>query len=242
MLYIEKEPVTSPVAQELSRIKRDNSWESLDYTDTHQIRAIFDALDKKTIRQQLIREQRGLCAYCMRRIKDNENTTIEHLIPISKDGKQALNYENMMACCDGGRRSQATNRVLCCDASKKEQEIGISPYNREQMKRIRYDRHGFLHISPEDSDLERDINEVLKLNGEQNAQGQFLHDTSTRLVYGRKQAYEKYYGFIKGLSKTGKPIPQAVRKKIEEMNEAPVKDEFAGVLLFFLNRKLRSVQ
>ena len=242
MLYIQKEPALPSVAQELNRIKRDYNWDSVDYTETQRVRMVFDTLDKKMIRHQLVREQKGLCAYCMRRIRDDENTTIEHLIPISQNGRAALDYENMLACCDGGRRSNDTNRVLCCDASKKETEIHTSPYNREQMAKIRYDKYGFLLVPPEETGMVLDINEVLKLNGVQDAEGRFLHDTSTRLVYSRKQAYEKYRKYIIGLGKKGKPITSAIKRRIKEIDEAPEREEFAGVLLFFLNRKLRAKQ
>lgn len=45
--------------------------------------------------------------------------------------------------------------------------------------------------------------------------------------------------FIKGLDKKGKSIGAAVRKKIEEITNATEYDEYAGVWLYLLKRKLR---
>lgn len=91
----------------------------------------FDLLPKEEIRQSLLEEQRYLCAYCMKRIKnDGLHITIEHWEPLSVNKDKALEYDNMLAVCDGGRKADLTGnvqRILCCDASKDEKEIAIDP-------------------------------------------------------------------------------------------------------------------
>lgn len=45
--------------------------------------------------------RRGLCAYCMRSIRTDTHSRIEHLIPSSEDKEKATNYSNMLGVCDG---------------------------------------------------------------------------------------------------------------------------------------------
>ena len=66
MLYIRKEPPSPEVAQEISRVKRDVQWKQSGQTDSAYARTAFNLLDISIIRKQLLREQHGLCAYCMR--------------------------------------------------------------------------------------------------------------------------------------------------------------------------------
>lgn len=103
MLFIDKSRIPADVAVELSRVKSAVRWECIDKADTVKIRSIFDQLDKSVIRSALVKEQKGLCAFCMRRIHESPSTSIEHLKPIANDGNAALDYRNMVACCDGGR-------------------------------------------------------------------------------------------------------------------------------------------
>jgi len=133
MLYIQKKRVSAAVSKEIRRVKQDNDWYHSDFKDAKAIRSVFDMMDKETIRTQLLKEQGYLCAYCMRKISNDATTTIEHLIPISLDGKQALNYKNMLACCDGGRGSIDKNKILCCDAAKGDKKLTISPFKKEQL-------------------------------------------------------------------------------------------------------------
>ena len=58
---------------------------------------------------------------------------------------------------------------------------------------------------------------------------------------GRKQAYRKTQQFIIGLAKRNKLNAAAIKKKIEDIENASEKDEYAGVLLYILKRKLREI-
>ena len=241
MLFIQKKKTSAAVSKDIRRVKQQNNWDNLNYKDTQVVRSVFDMLDKRALRMQLLQEQGYLCAYCMRRIKNDESTTIEHLIPITIDGKRALSYQNMLACCDGGRGSSDKNKILCCDAAKGDQEITFSPLKKEHIGKIRYNKDGFIRIYPEDPQMMRDINDVLKLNGEYDADGTFLADTSTMIVFGRKLAYQKAQQFISGLAIRDKLNASVIKKKIDEIERASEKDEYAGVLLYVLKRKLREL-
>lgn len=237
-LYRKRKP-SQEVSREISRVERDNHRTQQNQYDTELVRHVFDQLDKKPIREQLIREQHGLCAYCMRRIHADNSSVIEHWMPVDFNGACALEYRNMMLCCDGGRTENKKPKVLCCDASKGNTVIQINPYNRQQMEKIRYDKNGRIYIYPEDSNLQADIDDVLHLNGKVSAIGKTQEDTATGLVYGRRMAFRGYETYIKGLAKKNKSIYKSVKKKIEEIQNADEYVEFAGVWLYFLKRKLK---
>lgn len=91
MLYIEKERMPAVALDKVNDIKRSHEWKSIQDGNTNAIRVQFDMLPKGQIRESLIKEQHGLCAYCMKRIhNDSKSTTIEHFIPLSKDKDKAL--------------------------------------------------------------------------------------------------------------------------------------------------------
>ena len=183
MIYIEKAAAPAPVAREIARVGRENHWSRVSKDDREAARIAFEQLDKSLIRKQLFKEQKSLCAYCMRKLDIAENafeaTSIEHWIPISVDATKALDYRNMMLCCDGGRRATEMPHVLSCDAAKGDRTITISPYRQEQMAKIRYRKDGDIFIDPEDKALSHDINYVLNLNGDLDENGRRISDTSS---------------------------------------------------------------
>ncbi len=58
------------------------------------------------------------------------------------------------------------------------------------MDKIAYDSEGKIYTEPRDADMEKDINDVLLLNGIQKSDGT-VRDTSTELLKGRKDTYER---------------------------------------------------
>ena len=240
MILINKQKPSAQILENIRQVKSDIGFGVDKSKQVRTMRTAFNQLDKDAIRSQLLREQKGICAYCMRRIHNNEHTVIEHLKPIDGFSDEALSYDNMVACCDGGSNLAVKPHTLCCDASKGNTEITISPYNTEHMEKIRYDRKGRIYIYPEDRILSNDINRALKLNGEIDNDGTFINDTATRLVYGRRQAYRNYEVFIKGLTKKKKNIKNALLKKEHEILSAKEYPEYAGVWLYFIRKKLHS--
>ena len=235
MLYIRKTQISKGISDEISRVKREQK-SLLDRHDPKSARTAFDCLDKNIIRTVLVSEQHGLCAYCMRRIDHSSTTTIEHWQPIEKNVDGAIDYRNMLGVCDGGRNVDTSvddRRILCCDASKGNQEITINPCNSEHMRKIRYNEDGKIYTFPRDETLERDINEVLCLNGVGGL------DTSTRLIWNRREAYRAFQRFIKENTGKGKISRRAIENRIKYLEDKEVYDEFAGVILYLLKRKLK---
>lgn len=240
MVYIKKLEPSVRISENIRQVKSSVDNSTGKSTQTQIMRSAFDQLDKHEIKSQLIKEQKGICAYCMRRIHNDEHTSIEHLRSIDAFPDEALSYNNMMACCDGGRSQSIKPHVLCCDAAKGNNQITISPYDPDHISKIRYDRTGRIYIFPEDQVLSKDINQTLRLNGDLDENNELINDTATRLVYGRRQTYKAYELFIKALSRRNKNIRAALQRKEREILNAEEYPEYAGVWLYFIRRKLRS--
>lgn len=246
MIYIKKEKPLPSIIDRVNEIKRSREWKDTSQDNTRAIREQFDRLPKEEIRKCLLKEQRYLCAYCMRRIgNDGLHTTIEHLKPLSKDKEKALEYSNMLGVCDGGRRRivpDGNRRILCCDAYKgNETEMTLNPMNRQQMELIKYRKNGEIYTDPENSKLEEDINSILRLNGVLNENGDLIADTSTQLLKGRRDAYDQCRAFFARLDHTGKCNSNMIKKRIDEIENREKLPEYAGVTLFFLKKKYREL-
>ena len=242
MLYIKKNSPPSEMVRKVSEIKSSQEWKEIEEGNTKAVRDAFEQLPKDVIRASLLDEQHYLCAYCMRKIKNDNKTSIEHWYPLSKDKNQALVYGNLLAVCDGGKNWEgAGKRVLCCDACKADETtLEVSPLNRQQMNIIAYDKDGFIRTEPIDIKLEQDLADVLRLNGIWK-NGQFVADTSTGLVKGRKDTYLRYKRFVKKLDESGKCTSVKIKKKMDEIENAEQRQEYAGVLLYFLNKKYNTL-
>ena len=239
MLYIKKSQPSKEVADEISRVRREQKSLMIKGTPD-SVRKVFDCLSKPLLRASLIVDQHGLCAYCMRRIENGTNMTIDHWQPIERNVDGALDYKNMFGVCDGGRRiyksaTDGSHRVLCCDASKGSRAITINPCKSEHMMKIRYSEDGRIYTYPKDEELETDINEVLHLNGYDGI------DTQTRIIKGRREAYKSYVRYIMKLIQDNSLSRRVVEKRIQHIESQEKYGEFAGVILYFLKRKLKQL-
>jgi hypothetical protein len=93
MLYIEKQACPVDIQMDIDGLINDEWWEHISEEpskdEANLIRKnYFDKLNKRRVREALIGEQHGLCAYCMTRIENNKFTTIEHWYPLSKSKKK----------------------------------------------------------------------------------------------------------------------------------------------------------
>ena len=249
MLYIEKKTPPQSYQKAVAEIKSAPAWRSIQDGDTRAIRSQFDLLPKSEIRDALLAEQHYLCAYCMKRIRNNvEGTevvhmTIEHWFPLSQDKERALDYKNFLGVCKGGADTAGPkSRILCCDASKEDTaKLTVTPLNRAMMLYIAYKSDGTIYCLPTaDADVAKainnDLNQVLQLNG---SKGQ---DTATGLVKGRRDAYRQAQKIYKDLSERGRLTSVQISKKIREIKQLDEYPEFAGTILFFLERKQKALK
>lgn len=246
MLYINKTTAPAQVIRALARIKGTGEWRAISDQDTTAIRAQFDKLPKADIRMELIKEQHHLCAYCTKRIRNEElHMTIEHWIPLSKNKDKALDYKNFLGVCKGGADVSVNGRrILCCDGSKgDETQMVINPLNSRMMEQIAYRKDGTIYFMPSSEwgdeiveQIEKDINETLCLNGKRDSKGELVADTSTCLLKGRKDAYRQVKKQLERLSQKNNISSKHLKNLIKGVQEREELPEFAGVTTFFLNR------
>lgn len=91
--------------------------------------AVFeDYSEKAELRTALVREQRGLCCYCLSRIRDSaDSTKVEHWHSQSHYPAEALQYSNLLAVCKGGEGAESRGRH--CDTSKGDRDLLRNPAN-----------------------------------------------------------------------------------------------------------------
>lgn len=135
-----------------------------------QNNATYEDLDrdvKTELRDSLLAEQFGVCAYCQKKLV--KDIKIEHHCERSicngKDGTidRTLDYTNLLAVCigKGGREND-----LHCDTKKatldknKGLPMTINPLNQSHIKTITYSSTGLIHSSI----YEEEINTILNLN------------------------------------------------------------------------------
>lgn len=119
--------------------------------------------DKDTLRLALASEQRGLCCYCMGRIRpDASAMKIEHWLCQSECDNAQLDYGNLLGACRGGEGRPW--REQHCDTRKGKRGLRWNPANPAHMieSRLQYDPDGFVRSN--DSTLDDQLNSVLNLN------------------------------------------------------------------------------
>jgi uncharacterized protein (TIGR02646 family) len=146
------------------------------------------------ILNDLLTEQNGICAYCMRSI-NLKNATIEHIIGqsyIDKKGKkvgkeQDTNYDNMLAVCQG---KYCLNNTHCDSSRSKYQKnnplLSLSPLNKQQMNRIKFTQSGVIYYEEidKDSTQNKDLDRILNLNCDaiKESRSRILHIVISTLI------------------------------------------------------------
>lgn len=119
--------------------------------------------DKDGLRASLVNEQRGLCCYCLARIRPtSDRMKIEHWRSQSTFAAEQLDYSNLLGSCLGNvGRARAQQH---CDTFKGHAFLSRNPANQNhQMESlIRFDGAGLVYST--DPALNRELNEVLNLN------------------------------------------------------------------------------
>lgn len=184
---------------------------------------------KAELRNVLVREQHGLCAYCMRRIYASQaGMRIEHVIPrsVCQDERSRhlrLNYSNLLGCCSG-----KIGDDTCCDVRKGDQIISshlavAAPDFVEEC--IRYAKDGMIRI--DDEDLQDQVDKYLNLN-------------ASLSKANRRRIYE---GFCSFLRKAGQTARHKLERKLDEEGDHHLLEwpEYWGCRRYFMIRKLRNL-
>ena len=258
MLYIKKKIPSVSTQLSLAEVRNTPEWRAIPDTDVDALRTAFNSVKKAPIQDDLLLEQRGLCAYCMRRIHKNDDKPdgmrIEHYVPLSSSKEKSLDYSNYLGVCNGGSAfelsetgtsgisgRQKLTRILCCDAKKDDDELAaINPWNENIMSHIAYTRDGIIYFNGQSygkqfcDNAERDIFDALGLNGKYVGSGRkakCIQDTASRIVQGRRDAYSAAVRILSNMKPLTSHRLDHTINHLLSMNEP---DEFVGVIIFKL--------
>lgn len=245
MIYIKKGAPPTSVAIKVAEIKRNPSWRDipevrpedpeaqLGYGST--LRSYFEQLPKDDLREAMLKEQHYLCAYCMRSLPNKESVRIEHWYPLSKARDTAIDYQNLLAVCEGVYSDQQ-QRQPCCDNSKSGKEIQLDPRNQAMMDHIQYESNGTLYFDAptwmgqdDKKTIDSDIKDTLRLNG-----------MDSELTIGRRIVWNRSRDLLDSLRKKGKCTASNVELLIQKIEEQEKYPQYAGVMLFYYKRWLRN--
>lgn len=249
MLYIQKENCPADIQEDIDRLTGTEQWAAFpEEPSSGQSQVMrkryFDKLRKWRVREALIAEQRGLCAYCMCRIKNaGSTTTIEHFVPLSKSKAGAMSYGNWMAVCKGGQNIPLTDgrkRIICCDAKKSNSITKLTPLNRRQMENIAYYDDGTIYYSAvSDPDYRRfrdDINSIYGLNGKVDPKTlRSQKDTTSGIVKQRKDAYITLFDELMRLESAGELTTDLLVRYRRSLLSDTELEPFVGVKLYVLD-------
>lgn len=120
--------------------------------------ATYSDADVPRLRERLVKDQQGLCCYCMQEI-DADSSRLEHLRPRSLHEDEELAWTNMLAACN---TEGLAEKYRHCDLTKDGDPISVSPLLKEHMARVHFTHSG--RVLSYDPNHQADIDDRLKLN------------------------------------------------------------------------------
>jgi len=147
---------------------------------------------KREVKDQLLKEQNNLCAYCTASI-NFDNIKVEHWLPQNNEDypqykQYELQYWNMLAVCKGCYNS---GEYFHCDTSKRETIVEINPQEKSHTSQLSYTKStgvlkssSLTHQKEIDAILNLNISPLLKVRKD------MLNAAKARLFkkYGKKTA------------------------------------------------------
>lgn len=179
--------------------------------------------DKDNLRKRLVEEQKGICCYCMQRIRPtSQEMKIEHCLSQAPDKypEKQLDYQNLLGACLGNKGQPGRNEH--CDTRKGNSDISFNPSNPVDNIESKIKYLGDGTIESDDPQINKDINYTLNLN-------------QSRLKENRKAVLDGLKVFMDQSPPTGK-----IRKKLQEWNgdnDTELK-EYCQVAVYYLRKKL----
>lgn len=184
--------------------------------------------DRELVRASLREEQGGLCAYCMRRvrnIRDQEGAidlTIEHWSAQSTDATRALHWVDLLGVCRGNAKDASEPRVAhTCDKARGNAPLTLHPARDAATIEAwcSYLGDGTLRIRDHDQDV-----------------------TTLNLNAGPlKRSREVIFALVQ--QRCGEAALTALRKELarwESRNVDGDRLEYAGVAIYLLRRLIRA--
>lgn len=135
------------------------------------------AADRAPLREALVRDQGGLCAYCQQRITIDEDLAtglpkmkIEHWMARAESGTRPFVWSHLLGVCQGVSRDVAgrslQRNVHHCDTSRGDRKLFLHPVEHQgpdPREHLRYTANGKVLAETSDPRVEQDIR-TLNLN------------------------------------------------------------------------------
>lgn len=122
-----------------------------------------DYPDKTALRTHLVREQRGLCCYCLSRIRNEYRAMkIEHWHCREDYSGEQLDYSNLLGVCTGNEGKAL--REQHCDTRKRNKVLSRNPANPAHTVEAVLRFEGGGRLVSTDPVFDQEINGVLNLN------------------------------------------------------------------------------
>ena len=165
----------------------------------------------------------------MRRI-DIKNMKIEHWYPEDRlSDVKKLEYSNMLGVCMG--HIEGTKGVDdTCNTHKGNILITVSPLDMSTLSKIKY-RTSTGEIYSEDKQIQKDLNDTLNLNSSKHL-----------LSINRKTVLNTVIMEMSKMQKKGiwsRRVIESIKEQYEKMDITGKKKEYAGIVLWYLNKKLK---
>lgn len=181
---------------------------------------------KSELRAALVCEQRGLCCYCMGRIRtDAASMKIEHWRCQTGYPAEQLTYVNLLAGCLGGEHGPT--HLRCCDTSKGDTALKWNPADPAHRieERVQYELDGTIRSS--DPDFDAQLNTVLNLNIP-------VHKNARRAALdGVLDWWRREQGRLRGSTP-----PETLKRKLQHISNGPELQPYSPVAAAFIRRKL----
>lgn len=177
--------------------------------------------DKEELRRHLTEEQKGLCCYCMSRIRPTiDAMKIEHCQCQERYPKRQLDYGNLLGACLGGEGRKEQDQH--CNTRKGNQDLAINPAdpNCDVERMVRFLGDG--RIKSADENIDRELNGVLNLNW-------------PRLVANRKAVLDAF----KQRLQTGTKLNPARELPKWDGSRGGELPEYAQVVVYYLKKRQR---
>jgi uncharacterized protein (TIGR02646 family) len=176
MQYIEKTPFEPPL------------WGSWCQTETRvTLYSNLGGDGLRSMKQFLLQEQFGLCAYCQRE-RNVSDSSIEHVTPNSSNPNLSTHYHNLVAVCKDSTKDAAGRKH--CDKERGNKLLPPLIFYREAQVTAE-SFHGFLDAQWTGEVFPRTTDPNNPLHKQVSAFIEVLHLNHTVLVSKRREAMEK---------------------------------------------------
>jgi len=183
-----------------------------------------DYPEKETLRDFLVAEQKGLCCYCLSRIRPNiQSMKIEHWHSQTKHPGEQLTYANILGACLGNEGQP--RKFQYCDTRKGDDDFSRNPANPD------HHIESFIHfagdgtISSHDPSFDEELNEALNAN----------------VAYLKNQRRAVLDAFKSTLNKRGDLQRTTLERWLREWNGGPQTSElrpYCQVIVYWLRKRL----